>query len=106
VSSEPPEILLAGYRYCRDIGNAILIGGLIAEVAVIAIVSEKRKYKWLLEFLAALVVLVGVWIEVQYGGYVDDVEFEIQADLKTKLIQVAPRAELLYGKAENILSPR
>jgi len=66
-----PESLLTGYKYVRDIGNDLLIAGLIAEVSISAAVAETRKYKWLVELLAGAIVLVSVWVEVRYGGYAD-----------------------------------
>src|SRR5690242_14020545 len=72
------ETLLSGYKHWRDIGNDALIGGLIAEVVVIAVVSEHWKYKWTCELAAGIVVLVGVWTEVTYSGYADEIERQIR----------------------------
>jgi hypothetical protein len=85
------ESLLVGYKHWRDIGNDALIVGLIVEVAVIVLISEDRKYKWLFEVLAAIVVLAR-WIEVQYGGYADEIERQIR--------QQSHAFEKEYGKRE------
>jgi hypothetical protein len=72
------EKLLTGYKNWRDIGNDALIGGLIAEIAVIALVSEHWKRKWACELLAGVIVLIGVLIEVKYSGYADEIERQIR----------------------------
>jgi hypothetical protein len=79
------EILLAGYKHWRDIGNDALIGGLIAEVAIIVTISEHWRFKWAFELLAGIIVLAGVWTEVAYGGYADEVEAQLRQKLETKL---------------------
>jgi hypothetical protein len=72
------EKLLSGYKNWRDVGNDALIGGLIAEVAVIALISEHWKRKWACELLAGIIVLIGVLIEIKYSGYADEIERQIR----------------------------
>lgn len=89
------EILLAGYKHWRDIGNDLLIGGLIIEVFISAVVSDKRKYKWLPELLAAVLVLVGVWVEVQNGGRADEIERQIRRVSSEKIAGLNRQAKQL-----------
>lgn len=89
------ESLLTGYKHWRDIGNRLLIGGLIAEVFISAAIAEHRKYKWLAELLAAVIVLVGVWVEVQNGGYADDIERQIRQQSDEKIADLNKEAKQL-----------
>jgi hypothetical protein len=91
------ETLLSGYKHWRDIGNHALIGGLIAEVVVIAVVSEHWKYKWTCELAAGIVVLVGVWTEVTYSGYADEIERQIRQQ-SNKQIALLNRKQGMHGK--------
>jgi DNA segregation ATPase FtsK/SpoIIIE-like protein len=100
MASDPLEILLAGYRSWYHIGNDVLIAGLIAEVAAIAILSEHWKHKWAVELLAGVVVLVGVWIEVRYGGYADDLEHHMRQVSNEKIAGLNRQANQLATEAE------
>lgn len=93
MATDPVELLLAGYKHWRDIGNDLLIGGLVVEVFISAAISETRKYKWLAELLAGLIVLVGVWIEVQNGNSADEVERQMRQASAEKIAHVNKEAE-------------
>ena len=96
-----PESLLTGYKQFRDIGNDLLIGGLIAEVFISAAIAETRKYKWLAELLAGAIVLIGVGVEVRYGGYADEVERQIRQQSNHKIADLNTRArELSNAEAQ------
>ncbi len=94
----PLESSLVGYQFWRGIGNDALIGGLIAEVAVIAFVSEGRRFKRSLEFIAAFVVLVGVGIEVQLSRYADNIERQIRQQSNERVSALDNRTETLRGE--------
>lgn len=89
------ELLLTGYKHWRDIGNDLLIGGLIVEVFISAAIAETRRYKWLAELLAGVIVLVGVWVEVQYGGYADAIERQIRQQSNEKIADLNRQARQL-----------
>lgn len=92
------ESLLAGYKYWRNFGNNLLIGGLIVEV-FISLMSERRKYKPAIEVIAGLAVLVGVCVEVAYGGYADDVERQIRQGLNLQVATLDKEAGQLRSDA-------
>jgi hypothetical protein len=99
MTTDPLETLLAGYKSWRDIGNDALIGGLIAEIAVIALVAEHWKRKWLCELLAGVIVLIGVWIEVQYSGYADEIERQIRQQSNKQIALLNKEAGDANGRA-------
>ena len=95
---DPSEILLTGYKHWRDIGNDLLIGGLIVEVFISAAIGEHRKYKWLAELLAGVVVLVGVFIEVQNGNRADEVERRMRQASNERIAALTLKAQQLTNE--------
>jgi hypothetical protein len=81
---ESLEFLLARYQYWRHIGEWILVAGLAGEIALIASVDWleakadlpprvlNEKLKVLSEFLCAILIVVGVYIENVAGNYADE----------------------------------
>ena len=53
--------------------------------------------------LAGLVVLFGLYREISTGKDADDLADKIRTNLQIKLVEVAPRAELLHGESRKQL---
>ena len=90
------EALLSGYEHFRDIGNNLLIAGLVAEALITCFAPDDRKIlKRVLELLATLVVLIGVAIEVRYGSYADDTSRQLRQLSAEKIADLNKQAEAL-----------
>ena len=88
------ETALTGYQYWRDVGNDVLLVGLIADILIAAFLEHFRWKRWL-EVVATLVVVLGVWAERRYGGYADDASRQIRAGQETKIAALNLEAETL-----------
>jgi len=92
------DVALAGYKAWRDVGNDLLIVGLVVEVFV-GLLSDEHRYKRTVEVIAGVVVLVGVWVEVRNGNRADEVERQIRAQLTSQVATLGMEAAQLRDDA-------
>jgi hypothetical protein len=100
------EVALEAARRWRDLGNAILLGGILAEILIEASCPDRPSVftlKWRDHFcgprniailMAGLVTLGGLWLERTEGQIADDKADQIQTSLQghiAHLTEIGPR---------------
>jgi hypothetical protein len=109
------ESALAGYRYLRDVGSAILLIGVVAELFIEAFWPEapiprpylggskrilvNRPKKWahlrnlraVILVISTLAVVIGISVEWIEGTKADDKADEIRTRLQERIITLSPR---------------
>src|SRR5690242_13813084 len=101
------EMALEAARRWRDLGNAILLVGILAEILIEASWPDRPSIftlKWrdhlcasknIAIVMAGLVTLGGLWLERREGQIADDKADEIRGNLQERVIAVSPRYWLL-----------
>jgi hypothetical protein len=93
-------------RLWRDWGTRLLLVGVLLEGLIDIFWPEPilllrrwiDRLKTPAVVIAFLLVFAGIGLEMWYGAMADDDADQIRINLETKLVQVSPRPELLYGK--------
>src|SRR5580698_347470 len=110
------EFALNTARRWRDLGNLILLVGIIAEILIEAFWRDRPStfsLKWcdhirepenLAILIAGLLTLSGLWFERTKGQNADDFADQIRADLEQKIVGLAPRYWLIDAGSENIVA--
>lgn len=101
------EIALETARRWRDLGNAILLAGILAEILIEASWPERpsvftlrwcdhvRAPKNVAILMAGLITLGGLFLERREGQIADDKADQIRGNLQERVIAVSPRYWLL-----------